>query len=71
MRGDFGEGNPWQLPMGQATPPVLEAMGVLCLRIEHSDEVEHTLDAALTMAFQSGQAVAVLLGQKLIGAKVF
>ena len=57
--------------MGQATQPVLEAMGVLCLRIEHSDEVEHSLDAALTMAFQSGQAVAVLLGQKLIGAKAF
>ena len=27
MRGDFGEGNPWQFPMGQAAPPVLEAMG--------------------------------------------
>lgn len=71
MRGDFGEGNPWQLPMGQATQPVLEAMGVLCLRIEQSDEVERTVDAALTMAFQSGQAMAVLLGQKLIGTKVF
>jgi sulfopyruvate decarboxylase TPP-binding subunit len=27
MRGDFGEGNPWQFPMGQAAQPVLEAMG--------------------------------------------
>src|SRR5438046_9442767 len=35
MRGDFGEGNPWQFPMGQATQPVLAAMGVICLRIEH------------------------------------
>jgi sulfopyruvate decarboxylase TPP-binding subunit len=34
MRGDFGEGNPWQFPMGQAVQPVLEAMGVICLRIE-------------------------------------
>jgi sulfopyruvate decarboxylase TPP-binding subunit len=25
--GDFGEGNPWQFPMGQAVQPVLEAMG--------------------------------------------
>src|SRR5437762_12205437 len=32
MRGDFGEGNPWQYPMVQATEPVLEAMGVLCVR---------------------------------------
>ncbi len=30
MRGDFGEGNPWQFPMGQATQAVLEAMGVIC-----------------------------------------
>ena len=30
-----------------------------------------TVKAALTMVFQSGQAVAVLLGQRLIGAKQF
>src|SRR5207249_3092599 len=34
MRGDFGEGNPWQFTMGQATEAVLAAMGVICLRIE-------------------------------------
>jgi sulfopyruvate decarboxylase alpha subunit len=71
MRGDFGEGNPWQFPMGQATEPVLEAMGVICLRIERPEEVIATTSAALIMAFKSGQAVAVLLGQKLIGAKPF
>jgi sulfopyruvate decarboxylase alpha subunit len=71
MRGDFGEGNPWQYPMGQATQPVLEAMGGICLRIERPDEVIPTATAALTMAFKSGQSVAVLLGQRLIGAKPF
>src|SRR5215813_5302461 len=71
MRGDFGEGNPWQYPMGQATQPVLEAMGVICLRIERPEDVIPTAVAALTMAFKGGQAVAVLLGQKLIGAKPF
>ena len=69
MRGDFGEGNPWQFPMGQAVQPVLEAMGVICLRIEQPEEVVPTVGAALTMVFQSGQAVAVLLTQKLLGAK--
>src|SRR4029453_4123806 len=39
MRGDFGEGNPWQVPMGQATQPVVEAMGVICLRIEQPRDV--------------------------------
>src|SRR5215813_10660449 len=71
MRGDFGEGNPWQYPMGRATQPVLEAMGVICLRVERPDEVVATTVAALTMAFKAGRAVAVLLAQKLIGAKPF
>src|SRR5882757_2406745 len=71
MRGDFGEGNPWQYPMGQATQRVLEAMGVICLRIERSEDVVATTTAALTMVFKGGQAVAVLLSQQLIGAKPF
>jgi sulfopyruvate decarboxylase TPP-binding subunit len=71
MRGDFGEGNPWQFPMGQAVEPVLEAMGVICLRIERPEDVVPTVGAALTMVFQSGHAVAILLTQKLLGAKQF
>jgi sulfopyruvate decarboxylase TPP-binding subunit len=71
MRGDFGEGNPWQVPMGQATQAVLEAMGIICLRVDSAAEVVPTTTAGLTMAFTSGAAVAVLLTQKLIGAKAF
>ena len=71
MRGEFGEGNPWQFPMGQAVTPVLEAMGVIVLRAERPDEVVPTVSAALTMVFKSGQSVAVLLTQRLIGAKPF
>ena len=71
MRGDFGEGNPWQFPMGQAVEPVLKAMGVIVLRAEQPHEVIPTVAAALTMVFQAGNAVAVLLTQKLLGAKQF
>lgn len=71
MRGDFGEGNPWQFPMGQAVEPVLAAMGVICLRAERPEDVVSTVGAALTMVFQGGHAVAVLLTQKLLGAKQF
>src|SRR5579872_393436 len=71
MRGDFGEGNPWQFPMGQAVEPVLREMGVICLKIERPEEVIPTATAAMTMAFQGGNAVAVLLTQKLLGAKAF
>jgi sulfopyruvate decarboxylase TPP-binding subunit len=44
---------------------------VICLRIERPQEVASIMSAALTMAFKSGQAVAVLLSQQLIGAKPF
>jgi sulfopyruvate decarboxylase TPP-binding subunit len=71
MRGDFGEGNPWQYPMGQAVEPVLRQIGVICLRVERPEEVVPTVAAALTMVFQGGSAVAVLLTQRLLGAKAF
>jgi sulfopyruvate decarboxylase alpha subunit len=71
MRGDFGEANPWQFPMGQATRAVLEHMGMICLRVDRAEDLAATVEAALTMVFKSGQAVAVLLGQRLIGAKTF
>jgi sulfopyruvate decarboxylase alpha subunit len=71
MRGDFGEGNPWQFPMGQAVEPVLKAMGVICLRVDRPEEVVPTVEAALMMVFQGANAVAVLLTQKLLGAKAF
>ena len=32
MRGQWGEFNPWQVPMGQATRPALEAVGVSATR---------------------------------------
>ena len=71
MRGEYGEGNPWQFAMGQAVEPVLKAMGVIVLRAEQPSDVIPAVTAAITMAYQSGQQVAVLLTQRLIGAKKF
>ena len=45
--------------------------GVICLRIERPEEVIPTVEGALTMVVQGGNAVAVLLTQKLLGAKAF
>ena len=71
MRGDYGEFNSWQYPMGQGTPKVLEAMGVLLYSVDKAEEVRATVDAAARSAFNGGHAVAVLLRQKLIGIKDF
>ena len=57
--------------MGRATQPVLEAMGVICLRADDPNEALRAVGAALTMVFQAGHAVAVLFTQKLLGAKKF
>lgn len=71
MRGEWGEFNPWQVPMGSATPAVLGAMGVHVLRADHADEAADTVRAAAVLAFDSSVPVAVLLSQRLIGAKEF
>ncbi len=71
MRGDFGEQNPWQFAMGRAVEPTLAAMDVITLRAETPEEAVKTVDAALGMTEVGGQAVAVLLGQRLLGAKKF
>lgn len=71
MRGDIGETNPWQFPMGQASESVLRAMGTIVLSAERSEEVRGVVEAAAVMAFSGNQSVAVLLRQRLIGAKRF
>lgn len=71
MRGEWGEFNPWQVPMGQATPGVLETCGVIVHRASEPEEVARTVDSAARLAFKSYNAVAVLLSQRLIGAKSF
>ena len=71
MRGEYGEANPWQVPMGRGVQPVMEAMGLTCLRAERDEEVVPAARAALTMAYKSDLAVGVLLTQRLIGAKAF
>jgi sulfopyruvate decarboxylase alpha subunit len=69
MRGEWAEFNPWQVPMGRATPVTLEAMGVKVIRIDAADDVAEAVSAASVLAFDSDQAVAVLLSQRLLGRK--
>jgi len=71
MRGEWGEFIPWQVPMGQATPKVLDAMGVHLFRVDDASEVGSTTDAAIKFAFNTRRSAAILLSQRLIGAKVF
>jgi sulfopyruvate decarboxylase alpha subunit len=71
MRGQQGEFNPWQVPMGQATRQVLEAMGTVVHEAGSEAEIAPTVNAALRLAYNSYQSVAVLIAQRVIGIKSF
>jgi sulfopyruvate decarboxylase TPP-binding subunit len=69
MRGEWAEFNPWQLPMGQGTRAALESVGTLVYPVHQPADIAPTVGAAAQMAFNTGRAVAVLIGQRAIGAK--
>ena len=69
MRGEWGEFNPWQVPMGTKTQAALELMDVLVYRVEREEEAGETVAAALDIAFNGGLVTAILLSQRLIGVK--
>ncbi len=71
MRGDYGEQNPWQYPMGQAVEPILKTMGVLIFRVDSEDDLDTATTAALKASAKGGQAAAIILTQKFLGAKAF
>ena len=71
MRGEQGEFNPWQVPMGQAVRPVLEAMGTVVQAPASAEDIVPTVNAALRLAYNSYASVAVLIPQRVIGIKSF
>ncbi len=71
MRGEWEEFNPWQVPMGQATEPVLKLCDAEIMRVNKPDEVAGVAERALQSAYGDERIVAVLLSQELIGKKVW
>jgi sulfopyruvate decarboxylase alpha subunit len=71
MRGEWAEFNPWQVPMGAATPTVLTVAGVHVRRADDPADVAEMVAASAALAFDSAVPVAVLFSQRLIGAKAF
>ena len=71
MRGQWGEFNPWQIPMGQATEPLLRLTETLVFSLDDPARAGETVAAAGRMAFEGNAAAAVLISQRMIGAKTF
>lgn len=71
MRGEWGEFVPWQIPMGQATETCFKLFDFCVLRADDAARVRETVEAGAKLAFFGGKAVAVLISQRVIGAKSF
>jgi sulfopyruvate decarboxylase TPP-binding subunit len=71
MRGEWSEFNPWQVPMGSTVETCFRMMDIQVMRVERAEAVGETVAAAAQMAFGGGTPVAVLIAQRLVGAKVF
>ncbi len=71
MRGEPGETNPWQTPMGSMTAPVLEIAGVAVHRVEEAAHAGPTVWEAGERVFAEQSVAAVLIAQKVIGFKGF
>ncbi|MSQ71468.1 MAG: phosphonopyruvate decarboxylase [Betaproteobacteria bacterium] len=71
MRGEWGEFNPWQVPMGRSTQAALDTAGVEAYRADSEADVVETVQAAAKLAFDSFRPVAVLIAQRVIGTKRF
>lgn len=65
MRGDPGEWNSAQVPMGRAMAPVLDAFGVQHLTVDRDEEAEGTVLALASLAFGTRTVAACLLPRRL------
>lgn len=71
MRGEWGEANPWQVPMGQTAAASLRLAGAVVFEIDERNDAGQGVAAAARMAFNGGIAVAVMFSQRMIGSKLF
>jgi len=71
MRGDWAEFNPWQVPMGRGSKGVLEEMGVLVNRADREEDIVPLAEGALRLSYNTLRPTALLIGQRLLGAKTF
>ncbi len=71
MRGQAGEFNPWQLPMGEISAPVLELAGCRVFTLDDPGKARATVAAAGQAALEGQVAAAVLISQHVVGVKTF
>jgi sulfopyruvate decarboxylase alpha subunit len=71
MRGEWGEVNPWQVPMGQITASNLRLAGSIVYEVTEPALAGASVEAAARIAFNGNLMAAVLLSQRMLGTKLF
>ena len=71
MRGEWGEANPWQVPMGQIAADALRLTGAIVYEVTEPEAAAPAVEAAARIAFNGNLIAAVLLSQRMLGAKLF
>src|SRR4029450_9085302 len=68
-RGDLGEFNPAQVPMGPATPRILEALGIRYVMPRSIADLESQADGLVKLGYTQALPVAFVLTPELTGGK--
>lgn len=71
MRGEAGEFNPWQVPMGRITADVLRLAETAVHRVTAPETAASVVERAACEAFEGSSAAAVLISQSVVGVKTF
>src|SRR5215470_9506285 len=61
----------WQVPMGQIAADTLRLAGAIVYEVTDPQAAAAAVDAAARIAFNGNLAAAVLLSQRMLGAKLF
>jgi sulfopyruvate decarboxylase alpha subunit len=69
MRGDAGEWNAAQVPMGRSMPAILDALGIPHSRLESADDAATTVQVAAETAFGTRMLHAVLVPRRVTAAR--
>ena len=69
MRGTLGEANPGQVPMGRATVPLLNALGIQSFSLRSAEAAKQVTDGIMTLAYDAGECAALLLEPELGGGR--
>lgn len=65
MRGTLGEGNPSQVPMGRATVPILNALGVQTFSVRDAAAAEGVAKGIARLAYDARSPAAAILEPEL------